>query len=128
MHRLHQGTLTNMSSTNINSTAIYHIKKSQNYFCLNKKNDIFGKIFVTNSFTFFLLSRLNLREKHARHIADLKAYYETEIQELQSKLTEAAALQDHSPDKVMRRTNERLQDNCIKLEGALKSANRCVQE
>ncbi|XP_022093312.1 uncharacterized protein LOC110980709 isoform X2 [Acanthaster planci] len=72
--------------------------------------------------------RLNLREKHARHIADLKAYYETEIQELQNQLTEAASLQDHSPDKVMRRTNQRLEDNCIKQEAALKSANSRIKD
>ena len=30
--------------------------------------------------------RQNLREKHARHVADLKAYYESEIQSLRDKL------------------------------------------
>ena len=36
----------------------------------------------------FLFSRLrqNLREKHSRHVADLKAYYESEIQILRDKL------------------------------------------
>ncbi|XP_038074793.1 myosin-9-like [Patiria miniata] len=72
--------------------------------------------------------RLNLREKHARHIADLKAYYDSEIQELQNKLTEAASLRDHSPDKVTRRTNQRLQDNCVRLEAALKSANSRIED
>lgn len=40
------------------------------------------------SFVFLFVSRLrqNLREKHSRHIADLKAYYESEIQILRDKL------------------------------------------
>lgn len=39
-------------------------------------------------FFFFFLLRLrqNLREKHSRHVADLKAYYESEIQMLRDKL------------------------------------------
>lgn len=35
---------------------------------------------------FFIRLRQNLREKHARHVADLKAYYESEIQLLKDKL------------------------------------------
>lgn len=30
--------------------------------------------------------RQNLREKHSRHVADLRAYYECEIQTLRDKL------------------------------------------
>ena len=35
---------------------------------------------------FLLRLRQNLREKHSRHVADLKAYYESEIQTLRDKL------------------------------------------
>lgn len=31
-------------------------------------------------------ARLNLREKHARHVADIRAYYEAEIDSLKKKL------------------------------------------
>ncbi|XP_071789693.1 uncharacterized protein [Asterias amurensis] len=75
-----------------------------------------------------LSSRLNLREKHARHIADLKAYYDSEIQDLQAKLIEATALSDHSPNKTLERTNQRLQNNCVKLETSLKSANSRIED
>lgn len=40
-------------------------------------------------FVFLLLFfrlRQNLREKHSRHVADLKAYYESEIKILRDKL------------------------------------------
>ena len=67
---------------------------------------------------------LRLKEKHARHVADLKTYYESEIQELRSQLTEVSNLQNYSPSKTMERTNERLQQNCSKLEAALTFANR----
>ncbi len=73
----------------------------------------------------FIIS-LRLKEKHARHVADLKAYYESEIQELKTQLTEVSNLKDYSPSKTMERTNERLQQNCVKLEGALTFANRYV--
>ena len=31
-------------------------------------------------------ARLNLREKHAKHLSDLRVYYEAEIQDLRHKL------------------------------------------
>lgn len=40
--------------------------------------------------------RQNLKEKHARHIADLRAYYESEIHSLKQKLEakEISAVED----------------------------------
>lgn len=38
--------------------------------------------------------RQNLREKHSRHVADLKAYYESEIQTLREKLNLSDLPQD----------------------------------
>lgn len=40
--------------------------------------------------------RQNLKEKHARHIADLRAYYESEINSLKQKLEakEISAVED----------------------------------
>lgn len=50
-------------------------------------------------FFFFALNhriRQNLKEKHARHIADLRAYYESEINSLKQKLEakEISAVED----------------------------------
>ncbi|XP_072029009.1 LOW QUALITY PROTEIN: uncharacterized protein [Amphiura filiformis] len=71
---------------------------------------------------------LRLKEKHARHVADLKAYYESEIQDLKAQLTETSNLKDYSPSKALERTNERLQQNCAKLEAALTFANSRIQD
>lgn len=47
----------------------------------------FQHFHVSSSFPCLLLRlRQNLREKHSRHVADLKAYYESEIQILRDKL------------------------------------------
>ena len=67
---------------------------------------------------------MRLKEKHARHVADVKAYYESEIQDLKTQLTETSNLKDYSPSAAMERTSERLQQNCAKLEAALTFANR----
>uniref|UniRef100_A0A3Q2YK36 M-phase phosphoprotein 9 n=1 Tax=Hippocampus comes TaxID=109280 RepID=A0A3Q2YK36_HIPCM len=66
------------------------------------------------------LLRQNLREKHSRHVADLKAYYEYEIQVLRDKLE----LQD--PPGDLERSNRMLSDRCQHLEKALAEAGRCI--
>lgn len=64
-----------------------------------------------------LLSRLrqNLREKHSRHVADLKAYYEYEIQVLRDRLE----LQD--PPGDLERSNRMLSDRFVCFEGEKKN-------
>ena len=58
-------------------------------------------------FSFFLPRlRQNLREKHSRHVADLKAYYESEIQILRDKLK----LRDLPQD--LERSNQALAERC----------------
>lgn len=46
-------------------------------------------VFVYHCILLFFLPSLrqNLREKHSRHVADLRAYYESEIQTLRDKLS-----------------------------------------
>ncbi|XP_037547755.1 M-phase phosphoprotein 9 [Nematolebias whitei] len=68
------------------------------------------------------LLRQNLREKHARHVADLKAYYESEIQILGDKLK----LKDLPQDVEER--NRALTERCQNLENALADATNCIQE
>ncbi|XP_036907839.1 M-phase phosphoprotein 9 [Sturnira hondurensis] len=67
--------------------------------------------------------RQNLKEKHARHIADLRAYYESEIHSLKQKLEakEISAVED------WRKTNQILIDRCSQLDGALNEATSRVK-
>uniref|UniRef100_A0A087XGD2 M-phase phosphoprotein 9 n=1 Tax=Poecilia formosa TaxID=48698 RepID=A0A087XGD2_POEFO len=68
------------------------------------------------------LLRQNLREKHSRHIADLKAYYESEIQILRDKLK----LRDLPQD--LEKSNQALTERCKHLEKALAEATGRIQE
>ncbi|KAG7215353.1 hypothetical protein INR49_022590 [Caranx melampygus] len=68
------------------------------------------------------LLRQNLREKHSRHVADLKAYYECEIQILRDKLK----LRDLPQD--LEKSNQALTERCKHLEKALAEATSRVQE
>ncbi|XP_051828633.1 M-phase phosphoprotein 9 isoform X2 [Antechinus flavipes] len=63
--------------------------------------------------------RQNLREKHARHVADLRAYYDSEIHNLKQQLeiNEASSYGD------LKKTNQSLADRCDQLGGALNEAN-----
>ncbi|XP_032099006.1 M-phase phosphoprotein 9 isoform X3 [Sapajus apella] len=67
--------------------------------------------------------RQNLKEKHARHIADLRAYYESEINSLKQKLEakEISAVEDW---KI---TNQILVDRCGQLDSALHEATSRVR-
>ncbi|XP_040915471.1 M-phase phosphoprotein 9 isoform X2 [Toxotes jaculatrix] len=68
------------------------------------------------------LLRQNLREKHSRHVADLKAYYESEIQTLRDKLK----LRDLPQD--LEKSNQVLAERCKHLEKALAEATGRIQE
>ncbi|XP_072809576.1 M-phase phosphoprotein 9 isoform X3 [Vicugna pacos] len=67
--------------------------------------------------------RQNLKEKHARHIADLRAYYESEINSLKQKLEakEISAVED------WKKTNQILIDRCSQLDSALNEATSRVR-
>ncbi|XP_061657189.1 M-phase phosphoprotein 9 [Syngnathoides biaculeatus] len=68
------------------------------------------------------LLRQNLREKHSRHVADLKAYYECEIQVLRDKLELR-----HLPGDL-ERSNRVLSDRCQHLEKALAETGRRIAQ
>ncbi|XP_035485577.2 M-phase phosphoprotein 9 isoform X2 [Scophthalmus maximus] len=68
------------------------------------------------------LLRQNLREKHARHVADLKAYYESEIQILRDKLK----LRDLPRD--LEKINQALTERCKHLAETLAEATSRFQE
>ncbi|XP_023372600.1 M-phase phosphoprotein 9 [Otolemur garnettii] len=67
--------------------------------------------------------RQNLKEKHARHIADLRAYYESEISSLKQKMEakEISAVED------WKKTNQILVDRCAQLDSALNEATSHVR-
>ncbi|XP_014109476.1 PREDICTED: M-phase phosphoprotein 9 isoform X1 [Pseudopodoces humilis] len=68
--------------------------------------------------------RQNLREKHARHIADLRAYYDSEIQSLKQQLESShrtAASED------LKKINQSLADRCDQLDAALNEASARIK-
>ncbi|XP_043757936.1 M-phase phosphoprotein 9 isoform X5 [Cervus elaphus] len=67
--------------------------------------------------------RQNLKEKHARHVADLRAYYESEINSLKQKLEE----KEISAAEDWKKTNQILVDRCGQLESALNEATSRVR-
>uniref|UniRef100_A0A8C8U084 M-phase phosphoprotein 9 n=1 Tax=Peromyscus maniculatus bairdii TaxID=230844 RepID=A0A8C8U084_PERMB len=67
--------------------------------------------------------RQNLKEKHARHVADLRAYYEAEINSLKQKLE----AKDISTIEEWKKKNEILADRCGQLDSALNEATSRVR-
>ncbi|XP_063081601.1 M-phase phosphoprotein 9 isoform X3 [Cavia porcellus] len=67
--------------------------------------------------------RQNLKEKHARHVADLRAYYESEINSLKQKLE----AKETSAVEEFKKTNEILRDRCSQLDNALIEATSHVR-
>ncbi|XP_048371040.1 M-phase phosphoprotein 9 isoform X2 [Sphaerodactylus townsendi] len=63
--------------------------------------------------------RQNLREKHARHIADLRAYYDSEIQSLKQQLETSHKL----PSEDLKKINQSLADRCDLLQATLNDTN-----
>ncbi|XP_074966918.1 M-phase phosphoprotein 9 isoform X1 [Phalacrocorax aristotelis] len=68
--------------------------------------------------------RQNLREKHARHIADLRAYYDSEIHSLKQQL-EASHKIAASGD--LKKINQNLVDRCDQLDAALNEASARIK-
>ncbi|GAB1290182.1 M-phase phosphoprotein 9 [Apodemus speciosus] len=67
--------------------------------------------------------RQNLKEKHARHVADLRAYYESEISSLKQKLE----AKDNSAVEEWKEKNEVLVHRCGQLDSALNEATSRVR-
>ncbi|XP_051641570.1 M-phase phosphoprotein 9 isoform X1 [Manacus candei] len=68
--------------------------------------------------------RQNLREKHARHIADLRAYYDSEIQSLKQQLE---ASQRAASAEDLKKINQSLADRCEQLDAALNEASARIK-
>ncbi|NXY91043.1 MPP9 phase, partial [Alcedo cyanopectus] len=68
--------------------------------------------------------RQNLREKHARHIADLQAYYESEIHSLKQQLE---ATHQTASAEDLKKINQNLTDRCDQLDVALNEASARIK-
>uniref|UniRef100_A0A8C3CPP3 M-phase phosphoprotein 9 n=1 Tax=Cairina moschata TaxID=8855 RepID=A0A8C3CPP3_CAIMO len=69
--------------------------------------------------------RQNLREKHARHIADLRAYYDAEIHSLKQQLE---ASQKAASSEDLKKINQNLADSrCDQLDAALNEASARIK-
>ncbi|NXM67530.1 MPP9 phase, partial [Serilophus lunatus] len=68
--------------------------------------------------------RQNLREKHARHVADLRAYYDSEIQSLKQQLE---ASQRTASSEDLKKINQSLADRCEQLDAALNEASARIK-
>ena len=74
-------------------------------------------------------ARMNLREKHSKHLADLRSYYEEELRELRRALTESlldtsGASVDHGghatiENHLLEAENRHLLDKCRTMEDEL---------
>ncbi|XP_059510849.1 M-phase phosphoprotein 9 isoform X2 [Stegostoma tigrinum] len=71
------------------------------------------------------IARLNLREKHARHVADIRAYYEAEINSLREKLE---SLNGSSTIFEAEKHNKDLLKRCEQLERALTEAGNRIRD
>ncbi|XP_055862432.1 uncharacterized protein LOC106052172 isoform X1 [Biomphalaria glabrata] len=84
-------------------------------------------------------TRINLREKHAKHLADLKAYYEEELQELRQLLAarvdrlgaDGSRSSMTAGDKILSSENQELRQKCKELQDMLHDSrieNRELQQ
>ncbi|XP_042636520.1 M-phase phosphoprotein 9 [Orycteropus afer afer] len=67
--------------------------------------------------------RQSLKEKHARHVADLRAYYESEMNSLKQKLE----AKERSAAEEWKKANQILADRCGQLDSALNEATSHVR-
>ncbi|XP_021388427.1 M-phase phosphoprotein 9 isoform X2 [Lonchura striata] len=68
--------------------------------------------------------RQNLKEKHARHIADLRAYYDSEIQSLKQQLESSHRT---AASEELKKINQSLADRCNQLDSALNEASAHIK-
>lgn len=83
-------------------------------------------------FFFASRSQLSLREKHAKHLADLRAYYEAELKDLREKLSlvtdgqrifATSTQMESVEERILREENHTLRQHCQDLQDVLDDAN-----
>ena len=65
-----------------------------------------------------------MRQEHSRHLADMKAYYEQELEDLKQRLTSSVAVSQHEAYLSLEKENQTLRERCRVLEEELLRANR----
>ena len=79
-------------------------------------------------------TRLSLREKHAKHLSDLRVYYEAEIQDLRRKLSalsggpvlsslSTAADRETARERILQEENQTLRREIRDLQDSLDDAH-----
>lgn len=82
----------------------------------DSKSSIFSNLILCN---YFYSSRGNLREKHAKHLSELRLYYEKEIQELRDALSNTDSISSQSAYKKLVEENLLLTKKCQEKEEEL---------
>ncbi|XP_060603505.1 M-phase phosphoprotein 9-like [Ruditapes philippinarum] len=81
-------------------------------------------------------TRMNLREKHAKHLNDLRTYYEDELRELRKALSDTmdasavsvnTSLQSSAHDPLLEAENRQLSDKCRMLEDEMEEVQKQVR-
>ena len=110
------------------------------------------KVLIFASLLLFLRTRINLREKHARHLADLRAYYEEELRDMRQMLqasqrklergggdgsssnksqSQVTSLQQplgqSMEEKILAKENEELRQRCRELQDDYHDSKRSVR-
>jgi hypothetical protein len=76
---------------------------------------------------------MNLREKHAKHLNDLRTYYEDELRELRKALSDTmdasavsvnTSLQSSAHDPLLEAENRQLSDKCRMLEDEMEEVQK----
>lgn len=77
---------------------------------------------------------MNLREKHAKHLSDLREYYEKELSELRSAISTSENIMNQNPYKRVASENQNLhvenrllKQKVAELEDDFDSANRYIK-
>ena len=75
-------------------------------------------------------SRISLREKHAKHLSDLRSYYEEELREMRQKLS---SRQEHggaesggvatAGERILANENAELRQRCQQMDDRCQDAN-----
>ena len=78
--------------------------------------------FTTYLFLSLFSVRLNLREKHARHLSDLRAFYEKEVSELRASLSSGVG--QSMSNTELQDAYDTVNNRCVELEASLMMANR----
>ncbi|XP_046335111.2 uncharacterized protein LOC124117338 [Haliotis rufescens] len=73
-------------------------------------------------------TRINLREKHAKHLSDLREYYEAEMAELRSTLSAAHTSSESAHERILREESQELKLRCQSLDDQLHDAKVRIRD